>query len=124
MEKKEILIKDESGSIINDTLTKEWAIYFEAEEELKIIKEELIMKSLRAKAKKQKILGVIIKKGGTKSSAKEYPAIFEMRGWVIPKKKVNDTKAMKERLIKEGAFIPYIETSPSAYKKKPKKKKY
>ena len=36
----------------------------------------------------------------------------------------NRRSELKERLIKEGAFIPYIETSPSAYKKKPKKKKY
>lgn len=109
--------------IINRSLERDWKEYFDAEEEFEMVKQELVMRSIRAKAENQIIPGITVRKGGTRTSNKGIDAIFEAKEWVPLKKKVNDYVAMKQKLGDEGISIPFTEQSPSVSKKKPRKYK-
>jgi hypothetical protein len=105
----------------NRTLQQEWTQYFEAKGELEMVYKELLEKSLRAKANKQDIDGMVIKKEGTQPDRKGIENLFHARGWDFIYKPTPDHKSMKERLITNKIPVPFIIIAPCAYIKSNKK---
>lgn len=118
-DKLEIL---KNGTVLNLTLADKWEKFFRVEDELNIMKQELVIESIRAKANKQKIPGVSVRKGSHRKSNKGIKAIFEKKKWKIPMKpkEVEDYAAMEQKLKDNDISIPYTEGSPSVNKKKEK----
>ena len=110
----------EDGQYLNYTLAEEWERYNEAKEELEIIYKELVVRSLRAKNKGQKIPGYIVNQGSMRRDNQAIKKIFEEKGWDFPTKENTDYKKMEKILKEKEIEVPEKMSNPYVYKKKKK----
>lgn len=123
MDNDEILERTDDGKIINLSLSEKWKNYFDAEDELALVKKELIIESIRAKSLNHTILGISVVKGNTRSDSKAIDEIFKEKKWEIPQKPMKDNKAMVQKLKDEGITIPQTDVAPFIKRNKKKKKR-